>query len=68
MTFPTFSFLRLKEVLRLIPISKASWYRGVAAGVYPKPLKIGSRISVYRSDVISALAERIATSNLEGVE
>jgi len=68
MTLPPFTFLRLKQVLQIIPISKAGWYRGAAAGIYPKALKIG-RTSVYRSDVIAALAERIATQgNAEGAQ
>ena len=29
--------LRLKEVLEVIPVSRATWYRGVWAGFYPQP-------------------------------
>ena len=37
------SLLDLKDVLKLIPISRASWYRGVARGSYPCPIPFGKR-------------------------
>lgn len=33
-------FLKLKEVLKIIPVSRSSWYAGIEAGLYPKPLKL----------------------------
>ncbi len=46
--------LRLPEVLRRIPVSKSSWYAGVKAGRFPKPVKLGSA-SVWRDDDIAAI-------------
>jgi len=37
--FPEKGFLRLPQVLQLIPISKASWWRWVASGKAPKAVK-----------------------------
>ena len=41
-------FLRLPEVLELIPISRAGWWAGVKEGRYPKPVKIGPRTTAWR--------------------
>jgi predicted DNA-binding transcriptional regulator AlpA len=52
---PLSSLLRLNQVLRLIPIGKSSWWRGVKEGRYPKPVKIGPRTSAWRAEDIAAL-------------
>jgi prophage regulatory protein len=42
----------------LIPISKSTWWAGVASGRFPQPVRLGSRITCwYESDVL-ALMER----------
>lgn len=61
-------FLRLEEVLRRIPVSRASWYIGVKKGLYPPKYKIGPRASAWRESDIDALAERILAHELEGLE
>ena len=43
------SFLRLPQVLELIPISKSAWWQGCKEGRFPKPIKLGPRTSVWRS-------------------
>lgn len=49
--------LRLKEVLEIIPVSRATWYRGVWAGFYPQPKKHG-RSSLWRmSDLQKLIVE-----------
>lgn len=49
-------FLRLNQVLELIPISKSSWWAGCKSGRYPKPIKLGPRITVWReADIIDFL-------------
>lgn len=50
------SFLRLNEVLRRIPISRAAWYAGVKAGRYPAQVKIGLRAAAWRVSDIDKLA------------
>lgn len=53
--------LRIKDVLKIFPVSKSSWHRGVAAGNYPKPVKgPGGRTAFYRESDIRALIERIS--------
>lgn len=45
--------LRLPEVLKRVPISKASWYRLIQRGEAPKPVHLGN-MSVWRASEISA--------------
>lgn len=50
-----------QRVLGRLPISESSWWAGVKAGRYPRPIKLGPRTTVWRAEDIERLAE-----NLEG--
>ncbi len=56
---PETGFLRLPDVLRLFPVSKSSWWRGVKAGIYPRPVKLSPNVSAWRVRDIHALIERV---------
>lgn len=55
--------LRLKHIIGdksqniegMIPISKSTWWDGVAKGRFPKPIKLGARITCWRESDILAL-------------
>ena len=49
------TLIRLPQVLGRFPVSRAGWYAGVKSGKYPKPVKAGPRISMWRSSEIDAL-------------
>lgn len=40
--------LRLPQVLEIIPVSKAAFYKGISAKKFPAPIKISSRLSVWK--------------------
>ena len=40
--------LRLKDVLRLLRISRSSWYAGIQAGKYPQGHKLSERTRVWK--------------------
>ena len=40
---PREGYVKLRQVLTVIPVSKSSWYRGIESGIYPKPVKLGKR-------------------------
>lgn len=53
-------FLRLKDILAPagpIPVSKSTWWAGVKDGRFPKPLKLGARVTVWRVEDIRELIE-----------
>jgi prophage regulatory protein len=41
----------------LIPVSKSTWWDGVKRGKFPKPIKLGRRITCWRLADILALIE-----------
>lgn len=45
---PETGYLRLPEVLRLISVSKATWWNGVKSGRFPKSVKLAPRITAWR--------------------
>ena len=51
--------LRLPEVLRLVPVSKSTWYRGIRKGIYPAPVKLSSRaVAWWHGDIVTFLEAR----------
>ena len=66
------SLLRLKHIIGdekanppikpIIPISKTAWWKGVAEGKYPQPIKISEKVTVWRSDQIEALVEQLCAN------
>lgn len=64
-TLPVTGFLRLPQVLSIYPVSKSTWWKGVAEGRYPKPVKLGERATAWRVEDILALVES-AVSVKEG--
>lgn len=64
---PKMGFLRLPQVLDLIPISKSSWWLGVKTGKYPKPIKLGRKISVWRVEDIKNLISNLGENTNEKI-
>lgn len=55
---PQSGFVRLPGILAPhgpIPVSKSTWWAGIKDGRYPKPVKLGPRITVWRVEDIRAL-------------
>lgn len=52
---PETGFLRLPEVLRLFPVSRSSWYRGIKEGIYPRGVPLGPRTAAWRAEDIRRL-------------
>ncbi|WP_411817364.1 helix-turn-helix transcriptional regulator [Hyphococcus sp. DH-69] len=64
--FPQTGFVRLKQILAPsgpIPVSKSTWWAGVKDGRFPKPLKLGARVTVWRAEEIYALIANGVSSN-----
>lgn len=47
-------FVRLPEVLKLIPVCKATWWNGCRTGKFPKPYKLGMRTTAWKVKDIKA--------------
>ena len=60
---PLTGFMRLPQILQLIPISKSAWWQGCRDGRFPKPVKLGPKTTAWRVEDIAILIERIGSSN-----
>jgi len=56
------SLLRLRQVLRLIPISASSWWAGVRADRFPRPVKLGPHTTAWRASDILNLIDSLAST------
>lgn len=52
---PAHGFVRLSTILKIIPISKSTWWAGVKSGRFPKSVKLGRRITAWRVEDIQNL-------------
>ncbi len=56
---PETGFLRIKQLLVFIPVSRSTWWRGVKEGRFPKPVKLGC-CTFWKAEDIHALLEKIS--------
>lgn len=59
-TQPVDSFLRLPQVLQLIPVSRSGWWAGVKDGRYPTPVKLSARVTVWRMSDVQAYIDSVS--------
>lgn len=59
-SLPDDALIRITDVLRIFPISKSGWFRGIQDGKYPKPIKLGERVSAWRVGDILKLVRSIS--------
>ena len=62
---PETGFLRLPQIIGdpdaeppippIIPVKKSCWWDGVKTGRFPKPVKLGPRVTAWRVEDIRAL-------------
>ena len=58
---PATGFVRLSSILAPrgpIPVSKSTWWAGVKTGRFPKPVKLGPRITAWRVEDLRTLIEQ----------
>lgn len=56
---PETGFLRLKQILTIIPVGKTTWWNGVRSGRFPQPIKLGPRTTAWRVKDIRTLIEKM---------
>jgi prophage regulatory protein len=57
---PETGFLRLPQVLSVIPVGKTCWWQGVKTGRYPKPVKLSARCTAWRAEDIHELIRSLS--------
>lgn len=59
MKLPDTGYMRLTEILRVLPICRTTWWKGVKEGRYPKGVKISERVTAWKVEDIQALIEKL---------
>lgn len=54
-SLPETGFVRLPAILKVFPVSKSTWWAGIQEGRYPKPVKLGPKITAWRVEDIRTL-------------
>lgn len=54
-TLPETGYVRLSTILKIIPVSKSTWWAGVKDGRFPKSVKLSAKITAWRVEDIRAL-------------
>jgi prophage regulatory protein len=57
---PEAGFMRLPQVLSLIPVGRSTWWAGVRTGRFPHPVKLGPRLTAWRVEDIRTLMTSLA--------
>ena len=56
-------FLRLPQVLELIPVCKSTWWEGIADGRFPEGIKISTRVTAWKAEDIFKLIEQLGAQD-----
>jgi len=59
---PLTGFVRIPIILHFIPVSEATWWRGVKEGRFPSPVKLGPRTTAWRVEEIRNLIKELGDS------
>lgn len=52
---PTEGYVRLPQILAVIPVGKSTWWNGVRSGRFPSPVKLGPRTTAWKVEDIRQL-------------
>jgi prophage regulatory protein len=58
--FPETGFVRLPQVLSVIPLGKTCWWEGVKSGRFPKPIKLSTRCVAWKAEDIHTLIKQLS--------
>lgn len=61
---PNTGFVRISQILAVIPVGKSTWWTGVKAGKYPAPIKLGANTTVWKVEDIHALIAELSSEGM----
>ena len=65
LTIPSSGFLRLRDVLKFVPVCKTRWYQGMKSGEFPRPVSLGPRAKGYKAEDVRSLIERLGANAVQ---
>ena len=60
-SLPETGFLRLPQVLQIVPVGKSTWWAGVKDGRYPKGQKLSPRTTAWKVEDIRKLVKDLSS-------
>ncbi len=64
-TLPTTGFVKVPQILAVIPIGRSTWWQWVKDGKAPAPVKLGANTTVWRAEDIHALIKKLADGEVQ---
>ncbi len=64
---PKEGFVRLPQILAVIPISKTQFWLGVKNGRFPSPIKLGAKTTAWRVEDIRELIAKLSQNTDENI-
>lgn len=61
---PATGFVRVADIIKVIPVGKSTWWAGVKEGRFPQPVKLSTRTTAWRVEDIRAWMEEKANKSL----
>ncbi|MES2387856.1 MAG: AlpA family phage regulatory protein [Bacteroidota bacterium] len=58
--FPETGFVRLDAILKVIPVGRSTWWAGIKTGRFPKPVKLGGRVTAWKAEDIRAFMNSLS--------
>lgn len=59
-SIPQTGFVKIPQILAVIPVSRSTWWAGVKKSRFPAPIKLGANTTVWKAEDIHALIKQIA--------
>lgn len=73
-TFSETGFLRINQIIGdpkatppippVIPIGRSTWWAGVKSGIYPQPIKLSEKVTVWRVEDIRDFIDSFANAEV----
>ena len=54
---------RKRGIPPIVPVSRSTWWAGVASGRFPQPVRLGSKLTFWKAADIRALLEKLGAAS-----
>jgi predicted DNA-binding transcriptional regulator AlpA len=54
---------RARGIPPIVPVSRSTWWAGVASGRFPAPVRLGSKLTFWKAADIRALLEKLGAAS-----
>ncbi|HOY65493.1 MAG TPA: AlpA family phage regulatory protein [Candidatus Ozemobacteraceae bacterium] len=54
---------RKRGIPAIVPVSRSTWWAGVASGRFPAPVRLGSKLTFWKAADIRALLEKLGAAS-----